>query len=189
MFTDNHCTNSWARRKGLINGCLYWQNLCATKSSIRCNDYFAISITDSFGQCLCRESTKYDRMDCANSRAGKHSNYRLKNKGHIETHSVSFFDTIFFEHIGEFTHLIKKFLVGDLFRCICRQVRFPIIRNIMSFFRQVPIETVLCDIELTSYKPLHIHFFKSPLKHRIPWFFPEKFTRLFCPKILRIVES
>ena len=182
VFENNHCFDGRTHSHCFINCCLHRDDLSSSKCSIRRNHQFTACILNSIWEGLCRKTTKHNRMNRTHSSTGEHCNDWFQNHRHINTHPIPFFYSILFENIGKFTDLVEKFLIGDFFGGIGRCIWFPIKSDIMCLLREMSVETILCDVQFSSFKPGNICCLKISGKDTIPWFFPDKFLRLFFPK-------
>src|SRR5262245_26128407 len=53
----------------------------------------------------------------------------------------------------------------------------------------MPVQAVLCNIQLTTDKPFHVWLSKIPFQNLIPLFSPGKFVGNFCPEFFGVIYA
>ena len=81
--------------KGAIDVGFKRRALITSQAFISRNDQFGLTVDNAIAQTFCRKTTEYHRMHRPNTRARQHPDYRLRNHGHIQRHTIAFFNTQF----------------------------------------------------------------------------------------------
>src|SRR5262245_53187040 len=75
-------------------------------------DHFWFAVVDAGGEFLGCESTKYDRVDCADACTGKHGKYRLRHHRHVNDDAVAFCYAKIAQHGAKQLHFGQQAAVG-----------------------------------------------------------------------------
>ena len=124
-------------------------------------------------------------MDGADSGARKHGNRGLGNQRHVNQDTVSFFNTVPLEDIGELADLPMKLTIGQ--NLFFPGLSFPDDRRLVGARGvKMTVQTVVGGVGLPSDKPLGERHF--PIKNLIPFFEPMKFPGLTGPELVRLAD-
>ena len=119
---------------------------------------------------------------------GQHGDGQLGNHLHIDANAVALGDPQGFQGVGEAAHLVQQLGIAQLAR----------FRGVIALPDQgrllagpgfdVPIKTVVGDVQLAAQKPLGLSRMKIPLQDAIPFFEPaDKGVGLLGPEPFRVV--
>ena len=108
-------------------------------------------------------------MGRSNAGAGQHRHRRFRNHRHVDTNAIALDHPHALKHVGHLAHLPMQLGIGQ--RAGVPRFSFPYQgRLITPVGRQVPIETVIGNIDLTTPKPLGKG--RLPVQHSVPFLKP-----------------
>jgi hypothetical protein len=91
-------------------------------------------------------------MDGADAGAGQHGGGGFRNHRQIDGDAVAFLDAVRLHHIGGAAHHFVQFAIGDVLG-IGRLVAFPDEGCLIFLGGQMPVETIVCDIQHAIIEP------------------------------------
>ncbi len=91
-------------------------------------------------------------MDRADPGTGQHRVGRFRDHRHVENNAVAFADAHRFVDVGHFADLLIRLVVRDVL-VQRRVVAFPDDRRLITTCRQMPVEAVGADVQLTIFVP------------------------------------
>jgi hypothetical protein len=122
----------------------------------------------------------------ADPRAGQHGNRGLGNIRQINDYPIALFDIVPFQYIREAANFPMQLLVGE--RAFVARLAFPDnCRLVSTRPAQMPIETILRDVEFPADEPLRER--RLPLENFFPWRAPDQLTRFARPEFLPAAGS
>ena len=100
------------------------------------------------------EPSEYHRMNDAQPRAGQHRDRQLRNHGHVNCDAVARLQPAeVAQNRRHFVDPDKQFLVRDSVNGLILRFRDKNERRLILVFRQVPVHTVVTNIEPATHKP------------------------------------
>ena len=117
-------------------------------------------------------------MNGANTCTGQNRIGQFGYHGHVDTNSITFFNTLIFEYICQLAYLFVQLVVSDMCCGFLRVVGFKDNGRLLASGKQMSIDAILGYIELRPLKPFNLGFVKIPLTNASPGFAPQKM--LFC---------
>ena len=152
------------------------------------NERLAVRVQYPVFQCFRGKAAEYDRMYCAYPGTGQHGDSGLGDHRQINGYAVAFIDTARFQNIGQAADLFVQFPICDAFVQI-RFVAFPEDGNLVSAIRQVPVQTIVRNVEIRPGIPFDIRLIKIPIRHLVPFPAPtDQFFRLLRPESILVFE-
>ncbi len=128
-------------------------------------------------------------MDGTDARTGQHGHGRLRNHGHVNGYPVAFFYSPGLEYVAELTDFLVKLPVGDGFIDF-RVVAFPDDGNLVSPLFNMPVHTVITDIQLCAFKPPDVRGVVVNGHDIVPGAEPaDELLGLFSPELFRIFNG
>src|SRR5262245_1101303 len=110
---DEYVLDRWTLGHGVVGKSLEWYDLTSPIAAIRRDDRDFCRIIDPIPQRLCREATKYDRMDGADPCAGKHRDGGFGDHREIDRDPVPAADTEGLEHVRGAIHFASEVPIGQ----------------------------------------------------------------------------
>ena len=148
-------------------------------SAVRCDQHLRTNIVDTISERFRTESTENHRMGSADARASEHRDRGFRNHGQVDGHAIPLPYAQVLQRIGELAHLAMEPLV-----CVLSDITglsLPDQRRLVPARAvQVPIQTIVGDVELSPDEPLGVR--GVPFEHRMPAFEPVQFLRPRFPK-------
>ena len=139
--------------KRVIDIFLQRHNAAAAIGAIGGDERDCAAVDDAITNAVGAESAEDNRVHRADPRAGQHGNRRLGNVREINDHAIALFDVVPFQHIRETANFVMQLLVGE--RALVARFAFPDdCRLVSARPAQMPIETILRDVEFAADEPL-----------------------------------
>ena len=138
--------------KRLVDNRLEHVGFSFSKGTVSSNNQLRLRIDNTVTQRFSRESAKDYRVDGTNLRTGEHADGRFRDHRHVEYDTITLLDTKFvFEHIGGAVDFIVKFAVGQ--GLLITIITFKNDGSFVLACGKVSVDTLVCDIEFTVFKP------------------------------------
>ena len=124
-------------------------------------------------------------MDCPDPGTSEHRDCSFGNGRQIDDDAITFSNLVSLENIGETTDLAVQLIISQ--RASLARFALPKkSRLIASWSGQMPIETILRNVQLPTHKPFGERSF--PIEHPVPGFVPGQFFRFARPKFIRLLD-
>lgn len=94
-------------------------------------------------------------MDGTDARAGQHGKRRLGTSRQVDCDHVALAHAGVDQHVGQTTHFVERLEISNATH-VAWLVAFPNDGNLVRTFRQVPIETIVRDVDFSVNEPSHI---------------------------------
>jgi len=145
-----------------------------------------MAVVDARGECSRRETRKDHGVNRSDARTSEHRNGQLGNHGQINTHAIALSHALLPKHIGKLIDPLVQVAIADVLRRLIGIVRLKEYGRLIGSIEQMPVETILRNVQLRPLKPLHLRLGKIPAQHLVPGLTPKKMLfRYFRPKKLR----
>ena len=141
--------------EALVHSFLQRQFLATSPAGVGGDDQLGLGVVVSLGHRVGTESSEDDRVDRTDAGTREHRDRQFGDHGHVQRDPVAGFDPELFQHVGEATDLTVQVLVAEYSRVA--RFAFPDDRGlVLSPVFQVPVETVVGDIQLAAGEPLGV---------------------------------
>ena len=153
----------------------------APPAAIGGHDQFATRVVDAIDQRRAGEAAEDDRVRRADARARQHRNRELRNQRHVERDAIAALNVRVFQNVRKLADFGVQLLISE--RARLAGFTFPDQRGfVASPGGEMPVETVVRDIDLAADKPLGVRW--VPLQNRVPLLEPVKLLRPCAPRRL-----
>src|SRR5215510_219863 len=140
--------------QGLVGILLEGDDAAAAHAFIRRNNEFGVGVDDPTGQAVRREAAKHHRMHGADAAASQHGIGRLGDHRQVDGDPVALFDTVGFEHVGEFRDALVQLAVGDFF-VVGGVIALPDNRHLVGTFFQMPVDAIDRNVKHAVFVPFN----------------------------------
>src|SRR5262245_3767711 len=91
--------------------------------------------------------------------------------------------------MGQLANSLFKVLISDFQRLMGVALWFPVKCNLIFVLGQMPVDTVIGNVELSALKPFNMYgFVETDIFHLAPFFIPVEAFSGFCPKSFIVIE-
>ena len=143
-------------RHRLVRGALERDARAAPPGLVLGDEHLATHVVHAVRQRVRREAAEYDRVGCADPRAGKHHRRQLRDHPHVDRDRRALADSELLQRVREPDDVALELRVGDL-APVAFWLAFPEIGGLVAATRiDVTVDAVEADVELPAQVPLRV---------------------------------
>ena len=129
------------------------EHLSLAPSAVGCHNNLCFGVIDAAAQAVCAESSKDDRVHCAESGNGQHGDHGLGNHRQVDGDAVTHTHTKTSQHVCGLLDISSQLGVRDV--STVAGLTLPVDGDPVTVaVFHVAVETVICDVEFAIVKPL-----------------------------------
>jgi hypothetical protein len=175
--------------KGFVSICLMVNPLTAAIIAVNGEKHPALGVNSTIGAGCRTETAENYRMNNAEAGTGQHGNRQFCGHGQMQGYPVAGFQAAeITQHCSSLIHPGIEFLIGDVLYALIFRVRHKMKCCLVLVLGQVPVKTVIADIELAAYKPFPERGVAG-IENGVPFLVPVKQVSILRKTVRKIVQA